>query len=70
MSREKLTISAFLRKNGISDPVSYLADFDDKAVVDSVNHPLVELRGSVHLMLGREISRNEVDARLDRLVHV
>ena len=70
MSETPLTIDAFLERKGIRDVSSYLAKFDETANVAALNHPIIELRGSVHLMLSREISRSEVDKRLDQLIHV
>jgi hypothetical protein len=68
MFGNKMTLSEILRERGISDASEYLDARDDTPKASG--SPLVELRGSVHLMLGRTITRNEVNERLDALRHV
>lgn len=63
-------IDSFLRSHGIKDATAYLSRFDEQADVKPADHPLIELRGSIHLMLKRLITRGEVDARLAALKHV
>jgi hypothetical protein len=70
MSAQTAKIDAFLRSKGIDDCSAFLAGYDETADVRMADSPFVNLRGSVHLMLKRIISRGEVNERLARLKHV
>lgn len=63
-------IDSFLRSHGVEDAAAYLSRFDEGAEVRPANHPLIELRGSIHLMLKRLITRRDVDARFAALKRV
>jgi hypothetical protein len=65
MFGKKMTLSEILRQRGIAEASEYLDARED--IPKASGSPLVELRGSVHLMLGRTITRKEVDQRLAAL---
>ncbi|MBC7908835.1 MAG: hypothetical protein H7Y60_19080 [Rhodospirillaceae bacterium] len=67
MFGKKMTLSEILRERGIADAGEYLDARKDTPKASGSS--LVELRGSVHLMLGRTITREEVNQRLDALRH-
>ena len=70
MGHSNKGITAFLEANGIKDPVEFLSSLDGKVSVRPASHPLIELRGSVHLMLKRCVSREEINRRFAALRHV
>jgi len=65
-----LTFDELLEEKGIHDGGDFLAAYDDKAICASIGSPLIELRGSVHLMLDRTIDRDDVIARMGLLRRV
>lgn len=65
MFAKKMTLDDVLRERGITDPEAYL-EAKEKAPQRSKT-ALTELRGSIHLMLNRTVTRKEVDRRFSSL---
>ncbi|MHC8508283.1 MAG: hypothetical protein ACYYKD_02620 [Rhodospirillales bacterium] len=59
-----------LEKRGIKNSETYLESLEDGAKVGYADRPGIDLRGSVHLMLRRVITRKEVTERFDKLKHL
>ena len=64
------SLKKVLRRHGIEDADEYLESRGDKATVARSTDPDVYMRGSVHLMMRRTITRDEVRKGLAALKHV
>lgn len=60
MSRLSEVVRRALARHDIVDTEAYLESVEDTLPIDSVAPAFVELRGNVHMMLGREITRRDV----------
>lgn len=63
----ELTLDDVLRDKGVEDASEYLSTFDDEAPVGPMSTPHVQMRGSIHLMLGRTLTRRQVNERMQAL---
>ncbi len=56
-----------LERHGIDDPYEFLVDKEKKTPMGRSSHPDVMHRGSIPLMRGRKISREEVEEGFQKL---
>lgn len=64
------TLDEFLATKGITVPAEYLSKVEDDVVLGSETPPLVQSHGDSYMIMGRIVSRTEIDERLKRLRHV
>ena len=63
------SVKKLLHDRGIDDPDAYLEEASDERI-ETGDRTDFTIKGSVHLMLGRVITRREIEERLERLRHV